>query len=368
MTLVELGYAASCYDATLRTSLPSGSCRAGRPGAILVDARDAVVQLPAGTTLDPGGLGKGLAADIVAEELLSAGASGALVEIGGDLRVAGEPPTGDGWTIGIRSAVDGEPHRVARLTAGGVATSSSRLRTWRHEGRAYHHLIDPDAHVDEHGRGVVHRACRHGGLGGSVHEGRIRRRSRQRTRDVRRALPGGMDHHRMRDASPQRTMEGLLPVNEHVWWYLARSSGIVALVLLVLSLVWGVLLATRALRHIIRPAWLLDLHKWLGGMALVMTGLHLLGLFLDGYIDYGFTELLVPGASAYRPLAVAIGILSFYVLVAIQATSYMRRRLSKRLSQRAIHLLSYGLVWSGRSTPVRPARQRDRATRFSRCC
>ena len=76
-----------------------------------------------------------------------------------------------------------------------------------------------------------------------------------------------------------------------------------------------------------------------------MTGLHLLGLFLDGYIDYGFTELLVPGASAYRPLAVAIGILSFYVLVAIQATSYMRRRLSKRV-WRAIHLLSYGLVWS----------------------
>jgi len=133
-------------------------------------------------------------------------------------------------------------------------------------------------------------------------------------------------------------------MNEKIWWYLSRSSGIVAMVLLVLSVVWGVLLATRALRHMDRPAWLLDLHKWLGGTALVMTGLHMLGLYLDGYIDYGFTELLVPGTSAYRPFAVALGVLSFYVLAAVQATSYLRHRLSKR-TWHGIHMLSYGLVW-----------------------
>jgi len=133
-------------------------------------------------------------------------------------------------------------------------------------------------------------------------------------------------------------------MNEKTWWYLSRSSGVVALVLLVLSVVWGVLLATRALRHIDRPAWLLDLHKWLGGSAIVMTGLHMLGLYLDGYIQFGFAELLVPGTSEYRPLAVAIGVLSFYVMIAVQATSYLRRWLSKRLWH-GIHLLSYGLVW-----------------------
>lgn len=133
-------------------------------------------------------------------------------------------------------------------------------------------------------------------------------------------------------------------MNEKTWWYLSRSSGIVALVLLVLSVVWGVLLATRALRPHDRPAWLLDLHRWLGGTALAMTGLHLLGLYADGYIDYGVTELFVPGASEYRPVAVAVGVLSFYVLVAIQVTSYLRRRLSLR-TWHAIHLLSYGLVW-----------------------
>lgn len=133
-------------------------------------------------------------------------------------------------------------------------------------------------------------------------------------------------------------------MSEQTWWYLSRSSGIVAMILLVLSVVWGVLLSTRALRPHDRPAWLLDLHRWLGGTALVMTGLHLLGLYLDGYIEFGITELLVPGASSYRPLAVAIGIVSLYVMVAIQATSYLRHRMPAR-AWRIVHMSSYGLVW-----------------------
>jgi DMSO/TMAO reductase YedYZ heme-binding membrane subunit len=133
-------------------------------------------------------------------------------------------------------------------------------------------------------------------------------------------------------------------VSEQVWWYLSRSSGIVALALLVGSFVWGVLLATRVLRPHDRPAWLLDLHRWLGWMAIVMTGLHLLGLALDGYVDFGAGALFVPGLSPYRPLAVAIGVLALYVLIAVQATSALRRRLPRRLWYR-VHLLSYALVW-----------------------
>ena len=133
-------------------------------------------------------------------------------------------------------------------------------------------------------------------------------------------------------------------MNEKVWWYLARSSGIVAMVLLVASVVWGVLLATRALKPHDRPAWLLDLHRWLGGMALVMTALHLLGLALDGYVSFGFAELFLPGASEYRPFAVALGVLSMYVMVAIQASSYLRKHVSQRV-WRGIHVSSYGVVW-----------------------
>lgn len=133
-------------------------------------------------------------------------------------------------------------------------------------------------------------------------------------------------------------------LNEKFWWYLSRSSGIVALVLLVASVVWGILLSTRALRPHDRPAWLLDLHRWLGGTALVMTGFHMLGLLLDGYIGYGLSQLFIPGTSEYRTIGVALGVVAFYVMVAIQATSYLRRRLSKKLWY-AIHVSSYGIVW-----------------------
>jgi predicted ferric reductase len=139
-------------------------------------------------------------------------------------------------------------------------------------------------------------------------------------------------------------MDGFRPMNEQIWWYLSRSSGIVAMVLLVATTVWGILLATRVLKPVDRPAWLLDLHRWLGGTALVMTVLHLVGLYFDGFVNFGPVELLLPGASSYRPLAVAIGVVSMYLLVAVQATSLMRRRLSKRV-WRGVHLSSYALVW-----------------------
>jgi thiamine biosynthesis lipoprotein len=142
-TLVELGYAASRDDVSLRTSLAAGTVPRGRPDRIQVDTQHGVVQLPAGTTLDPGGLGKGLAADLVVAELLDAGADGALVEIGGDLRVAGRPPEDEHWTVEIRSEL-GLPAEHVSLTEGAVATSSSRLRTWASADEHRHHLIDPD--------------------------------------------------------------------------------------------------------------------------------------------------------------------------------------------------------------------------------
>jgi thiamine biosynthesis lipoprotein len=142
-TLVELGYACSRDDATLRTSLAAEVAPQGNPAGILVDAATGWIQLPRGTALDPGGLGKGLAADIVVEQLIRDGASGALVEIGGDLRVAGTPPIGDAWTIAIAPATDDRQPRSVQLAEGGVATSTSRLRTWTHQGQRRHHLVDP---------------------------------------------------------------------------------------------------------------------------------------------------------------------------------------------------------------------------------
>jgi hypothetical protein len=129
-----------------------------------------------------------------------------------------------------------------------------------------------------------------------------------------------------------------------VWWHLARASGIVAWVLLVASLVWGVLLSTRLLRPHDRPAWLLDLHRGLGGLALAMVGLHIASLVADSFVHFGVADVLVPLGSSWRPLPVALGVLSLYLIIAIEATSLAMRHLSRR-AWRSVHLTSYGLVW-----------------------
>jgi thiamine biosynthesis lipoprotein len=100
--------------------------------------------LPPGVRFDPGGIGKGLAADMVAEWLVGAGALGALVNLGGDLRAAGDPPDAGGWAISLPDPV--RPGReLARfaLPHGAVATSSRLRRRWCTAAGPAHHLLDP---------------------------------------------------------------------------------------------------------------------------------------------------------------------------------------------------------------------------------
>ncbi len=136
----------------------------------------------------------------------------------------------------------------------------------------------------------------------------------------------------------------MTPVLGAVTWYLARSTGIVAALMLAASLLWGVFLSTKLLQDQKRPAWLLDLHRWLGALTLFFVGLHLLALLLDRYVHFDLRSVLVPFASTWRPLAVTWGVLALYLLVLVQVSSWARRRLSRRLWH-GIHLLSYPLVW-----------------------
>jgi DMSO/TMAO reductase YedYZ heme-binding membrane subunit len=134
-------------------------------------------------------------------------------------------------------------------------------------------------------------------------------------------------------------------MSPQVWWYIARATGIVAWALLAASVIWGLLLSTRLARGRPTPAWLLDLHRFLGGSALVFTVLHLAGLVADDYVDFGLVDLFVPYASGWKPGPVALGILSLYLLAAVEATSLAMRRIPRRV-WRAVHLTSYLLFWS----------------------
>ena len=126
----------------------------------------------------------------------------------------------------------------------------------------------------------------------------------------------------------------------HIWWNLTRASANIAMVLILFTVFWGVLLATRVLKPNDRPAWLRDIHTWMGGLALVFTIIHMLTLIADSYISFTFVSVLVPFVSKWKPLPVSLGILGFYILAAVQITSLMMRKM-KRTTWRRIHLLSY---------------------------
>jgi predicted ferric reductase len=131
-------------------------------------------------------------------------------------------------------------------------------------------------------------------------------------------------------------MSGTLP------WYVARASGLVAWALLAGAVVWGLLLSSKLMRRRVRNSWLLDLHRWLAGLALVFTGVHIVAILGDTYVHFGLASVLIPFATNWHPLAVAWGIASLYLLAAVELTSLLRRHLSHSLWRR-VHFLSFPL-------------------------
>lgn len=130
-------------------------------------------------------------------------------------------------------------------------------------------------------------------------------------------------------------------MNVKLTWYVARSSGIVAWALLTASVMWGLLLASGLLRRPKR-GWYLDLHRFLGGLTVVFTIVHLVALYEDKFVGFGPAELFVPLASKWRPVPVAYGVTGLYLLIAIEGTSLALPRVPHRL-WRWVHLTSFAL-------------------------
>jgi len=138
------GYSAS-YDGSGRASSTSAAATSDCTiDDVTLDPATSSVIVPARLGIDPGGIGKGLAADMVVTELLQGGSGGALVSVGGDLAAAGTAPSAEGWHVAIEDPFDASrEHLRLALEAGGIATSSTLTRTWTSDGSRRHHVIDP---------------------------------------------------------------------------------------------------------------------------------------------------------------------------------------------------------------------------------
>lgn len=136
-------------DVALANALAAAPPRhPARPGAkatwrrLEVDDEAGTVSRPPGVRIDSGGIGKGLAADLIAERLR--GYPRFAVDCGGDVRIGGATALVDPYDVFVEHPLTGERVYVLRLGSGGIATSGLNVRIWQGEdGRYRHHLLDP---------------------------------------------------------------------------------------------------------------------------------------------------------------------------------------------------------------------------------
>jgi FAD:protein FMN transferase len=108
-----------------------------------LDARRRLARVPTGVRLDLGATAKALVADRIAGAVAALG-TGTVVSIGGDVSIAGRAPR-TGWSIGVAadSSSSEDVEQVVAMTSGGLATSSTDVRSWRRGARRVHHIVDP---------------------------------------------------------------------------------------------------------------------------------------------------------------------------------------------------------------------------------
>jgi thiamine biosynthesis lipoprotein len=113
--------------------------------SVSLDRRSRRIRVPAGVELDLGASAKALAADRAATRIADSLGCGVMVNLGGDIAIAGPPPDG-GWRVTVcddHADPASGPAQSVSISSGGLATSSTTVRRWSAGGRAFHHILDP---------------------------------------------------------------------------------------------------------------------------------------------------------------------------------------------------------------------------------
>lgn len=142
--LIAAGYDRDFREIATDDTTPAPAVGIPAPGCADIRIADHEVMLPRGTAIDPGGIGKGLAADLVIDLVMAAGATGACINVGGDLRVAGRSPSGADWSVAIEHPL--QPGRAIGQVAlhdEALVSSWRTRRAWGDPHHRRHHLIDP---------------------------------------------------------------------------------------------------------------------------------------------------------------------------------------------------------------------------------
>jgi sulfoxide reductase heme-binding subunit YedZ len=115
--------------------------------------------------------------------------------------------------------------------------------------------------------------------------------------------------------------------SQQLWWYITRSAGIIAYLLLWFSTVWGLAVPSRSISPVLDQSYTFDFHQFISLLSIGFALLHILVLTLDRYLPYSTLQILIPFLSPYRPLWVGIGVISLYLILLVTITFYLRTRI-----------------------------------------
>ena len=127
--------------------------------------------------------------------------------------------------------------------------------------------------------------------------------------------------------------------SENVTWYITRSAGITAYLLLWLSTVWGLAIPSKIFGQFLKGDYTFEFHRFISLLSLGFLGLHIFILMVDNYLPYTLGQILLPFLSPYRPFWVGIGVLALYLTILVTVTYYMRQRIGMK-AFRYIHYSS----------------------------
>lgn len=129
-------------------------------------------------------------------------------------------------------------------------------------------------------------------------------------------------------------------IREQIWWYLARSAGLLTWITACSSIILGLVMSTRRIGRKLNGPWILDFHRFLSGLTVTFIALHMVALWADSFVTFGWAELLVPGVSEWRPLSVALGVIAFWIILGVEVSSLLKSRIPNRWWH-MMHLGSY---------------------------
>lgn len=123
-------------------------------------------------------------------------------------------------------------------------------------------------------------------------------------------------------------------------WWIARASGVTALVALSLDVSCGLMLSTGAGKAWLPRGLAVELHRWLSPITLALVAGHAAILLVDGAVPFDALDLLVPFVAPYRPAAVGVGVIAAYLAVVVHVSFALRKRIGTRWWRR-LHALSF---------------------------